>query len=201
MASDNQEKPSAQTGQGAFVVVGQFAGPHGVRGEFKLRSFTEDPQSIGAYGPLRADDGRTLTPTLIREVKPGLFVARADQIATREDCDAWSAARLSVPRDALPPPDEDEFYLSDLVGLRAITTKGEPAGRVKAVVNHGAGDLIELSEVPGRNGIIVIGFTRDDVPALDPGAGTITVVLPDADDPAPDDGQDDAQDDPANLTA
>lgn len=182
---DKKQGGSVQAGQGPFVVIGQFAGPHGVRGEFKLRSFTEEPSDIGIYGAMRTEDGRMLTPTLIREVKPGLFVARAPEIKTREDCDDYSAATLSVPRDALPPPDEDEFYLSDLVGLRAVTPDGAPAGQVKAVVNHGAGDLIELSEIPGRNGILVIGFTREDVPAVDVAGGTVTVVLPGGDDEAP----------------
>ena len=168
-----------------LVVVGQFAGAHGVKAEFKLRSFTEEPSDVAAYGPLRTDDGRTLTATLIREAKPGLFVARAPEIRTREDCDAYAGALLSVPRNALPAPDEDEFYLSDLVGLAAFTQDGAPAGRVKAVVNHGAGDLIELSGVPGRNGVLVLGFTRDDVPAVDIAGGTVTVVLPDEDDAPP----------------
>lgn len=167
------------------VVVAQFAGAHGVRGEFKLRSFTEAPDAVAGYGPLRTEDGRTLTVKLVREAKPGLFVARAPEIGTREDCDAFSGATLSVPRDALPPPDEDEFYLSDLVGLAARTPDGEAAGTVKAVVNHGAGDLLELSGVPGRAGIVVIAFTREDVPAVDVPGGHVTVELPVEDDQVP----------------
>ena len=168
-----------------LVVVAQFAGAHGVRGEFKLRSFTEEPGAVAGYGPLRTADGRTLTAKLVREAKPGLFVARAPEIQTREDCDAFAGALLSVPRSALPPPEEDEFYLEDLVGLAARTPDGAPAGMVKAVVNHGAGDLLELSGVPGRSGIFVIPFTREDVPSVDVTGGTVTVVLPVEDDEAP----------------
>ena len=168
-----------------LVVVAQFAGAHGVRGEFKLRSFTEDPADVASYGSLRTEDGRTLTVRLLREAKPGLFVARAPEIAAREDCDAYAGALLSIPRAALPPPDEDEFYLSDLVGLRAVTPEGAPAGTVKAVVNHGAGDLIELSGVPDRRGVIVAAFTREVVPRVDVPGGTITVVLPEEDDEPP----------------
>ena len=160
-------------------MVAQFAGAHGVRGEFKLRSFTEDPADAVAYGPLRTEDGRALTVRLVREAGPGLFVARAPEIAAREDCDAYAGAKLCVPRAALPAPEEDEFYLADLVGLEACTPDGAPAGRVKAVVNHGAGDLVELSGVPGRKGVVVIGFTRDEVPEVDVAGGTLTVVLPD----------------------
>ena len=168
-----------------LVVVAQFAGAHGVRGEFKLRSFTEVPSDVAAYGPLRTEDGRTLTARLVREAKPDLFVARAPEIRTREDCDAYAGATLSVPRSALPPPEEDEFYLEDLVGLAARTPGGASAGTVKAVVNHGAGDLLELSGVPGRSGIMVIPFTREDVPAVDVEGGAVTVVLPPEDDETP----------------
>ena len=181
-AKTDRTAPSAK---GPFVVVAQFAGAHGVRGEFKLRSFTEDPGAVAGYGPLRTADGRTLTAKLIREAKPSLFVARAPEIRTREDCDAFAGQTLSVPRGALPPPEEDEFYLEDLVGLTVRTVDGAPAGTVKAVVNYGAGDLIELSGVPGRNGIVVIGFTREDVPAVDVAGGTLTVVLPEEDDASP----------------
>ena len=176
---------TAPPGEGPFVVVAQFAGAHGVRGEFKLRSFTEEPGAVAGYGPLRTEDGRTLTATLVREAKPGLFVARALEIKTREDCDAFAGALLSVPRDALPPPEEDEFYLEDLVGLAARTPEGDAAGTVKAVVNHGAGDLLELSGVPGRSGILVVPFTREDVPAVDVEGGSVTVVLPPEDDETP----------------
>ena len=183
--TDDKTGGSGQAGRGPFVVVGQFAGAHGVKAEFKLRSFTEEPRDVAAYGPLRAEDGRTLTATLVRETKPGLFVARAPEIRTREDCDAWAGEKLSVPRSALPPPDEDEFYLEDLVGLDASTPTGDPAGRVKAVVNHGAGDLIELTGVPGRAGVLIVPFTREDVPGVNLAGGTLTVVLPEEDDGPP----------------
>ena len=166
-------------------MVARFAGPHGVRGEFKLRSFTDAPADAVAYGPLRTRDGRVLTPTLVRKAKPGLLVVRAPEVGTREDCAAFTGAELCVPRAALPPAGEDEFYLEDLVGLRARTAEGVPAGRIKAVVNHGAGDVIELAEVPDRNGLVLIPFAREDVPTVDLEAGEVVVVLPEEADDAP----------------
>jgi 16S rRNA processing protein RimM len=177
-----------QASEDAFVVLGQFAGAHGVRGEFKLRSFTADPAGVAAYGPLRTEDGRTLTVRLKGEPKPGLFVAMAREIGTREDCDAYAGVLLGVPRSCLPPPEEDEFYLADLVGLAARTPEGEPAGRVRAVFDHGAGDVVELEGVPDRKGVVVLPFTRDDVPEVDVPGGTLTVVLPgenEAEEPPP----------------
>ena len=166
------------------VVVGQFAGPHGVRGQFKIRSFTDDPADVAAYGPLTTPDGRTLTVTLLREQKPGLFLATAPEIDSPEACEPFKGAKLSVPREALPAPEEDEFYLEDLVGLTAVTPDGDPAGRVKAVVNYGSDDIVELSGVPDR-GTVLVPFTKEDVPSVDLEGGTLTVVIPEESEDAP----------------
>ena len=176
---------SARADPGARVIIAQFAGPHGVRGQFKIRSFTDEPADVAAYGPLQTPDGRTLTLRLVREQKPGLFVAEAPEIGSPEACEAFKGAKLSVPRAALPETDEDEFYLDDLVGLTAVTPEGASAGRVKAVVNYGASDLVELSGVPER-GTVLVPFTRDAVPRVDLPGGTLTVVLPEDEDDEPD---------------
>ncbi|WP_370336174.1 ribosome maturation factor RimM [Parvularcula marina] len=170
-----------------MVVVGQFAGTHGVRGGFKLRSFTEQPADIAAYGPVATEDGRKLTIKLVRELKPGLFLCSAPEITSPEEGDAYKGALLHVARELLPPPDEDEFYLDDLVGMTAVTPKGAPAGQVKAVVNYGAGDLVELSQVPGRKGAVLLPFTKEAVPEIDLAAGQLTVILPEEDDEMPPD--------------
>lgn len=164
------------------VVVGQFSGPHGVRGQFKVRSFTEIPADVAGYGSVTTPDGRKLTLKLMGEPKPGLFIATAPEIKTREDCDLYKGAVLQVPRSALPAADDDEFYHSDLVGLSAITTDGAPAGKIKAVVNFGAGDILEIIGVPDHKGAVLIPFTLADVPSVDIAGKTVTVVLP-IDDP------------------
>ena len=174
-----------------MVVVGQFAGSHGVRGAFKVRSFTEVPENIAAYGPVTTEAGRRLTLSLGRELKPGLSLATAPEITTPEACEDYKGALLQVPRDLLPPPDEDEFYFDDLIGLVAETAEGDPAGKVKAVVNYGAGDLVELAWIPGRKGVTLIPFTKKDVPAIDLAGGRLTVVLPEEDsDDVPPEGDD-----------
>ncbi|WOI53287.1 ribosome maturation factor RimM [Parvularcula sp. LCG005] len=168
-----------------LIVVGQFAGPHGVRGDFKIRSFTADPAAIGDYGPLTDAQGRTLTVRVGQEVKPGLFIVRAPEIRTREDCDAYSGTLLHVRRSVLPPADEDEFYLTDLEGLAAFTESGDSAGKVRAAVNYGAGDILELVDVPDRKGPVMVPFTREAVPHVDLAAGRVTVILPDDNDDQP----------------
>ncbi len=162
-----------------MVVVGQFAGPHGVRGEFKVRSYTDNPADVAAYGPVFAPSGAKLTLTLGQEVKPGVFLARAAEIKSREDCDAFRGALLSVPRSALPPATEDdEFYIEDLVGLSAVTVDGAPAGKVHAVVNYGAGDVVELRGVPEVTTPVLIPFTKEDVPEINLAGKVVTVQLP-----------------------
>ncbi|MEM6745788.1 MAG: ribosome maturation factor RimM [Pseudomonadota bacterium] len=158
-----------------MVVVAQFAGSHGVRGAFKLRSFTDDPEAVFSYGCLATKDGKPLTPKRLREVKPSVFLVEAVEISSPEDCDAYKGALLSVPRTALPQPDdEDDFYIEDLIGLRAVSTAGEAVGRVKAVPNYGAGDLIELQTDEGP---LILPFTKASVPEIDLGAGRVTVEL------------------------
>ena len=161
-----------------MICIGTFAGAHGVRGEAKLRAFTAEATDATGYGPVETEDGRRFTLKLVREAKPGLLIVRSPEIATREDAQALGGTKLYVPRDCLPAPDEDEFYYEDLVGLAAVTVAGTPFGKVKAVVNYGAGDLLEIMNVPGEKTAQLIPFTRQAVPAIDFAAGEITVDPP-----------------------
>lgn len=162
-----------------MVVVGQFSGPHGVQGDFKLRSFTAEPTSIFSFSPLLTKDRRVLTVESGRALKPGLFVTRAQEVKTREACEAYKGELLYIERNALPKPDDaDEFYYNDLVGLKALTQDGADAGSVKAVVNYGAGDILELIGVPGRSGVVLVPFTKDAVPEINVAGGEVIVVLP-----------------------
>ncbi|MEO1042731.1 MAG: ribosome maturation factor RimM [Pseudomonadota bacterium] len=164
-----------------MVVVAQFAGSHGVRGAFKLRSFTDDPEALFSYGALTAPGGRNVTPKRVRVVKPAVFLVEADEISSPEDCEVFKGALLSVPRTALPAPeDDDDFYVEDLVGLRVISTKGDEIGSVKAVPNYGAGDLIEIKTADGP---LILPFTKASVPDIDLVTGMVTVELLEDEDP------------------
>ncbi|MEM1410196.1 MAG: ribosome maturation factor RimM [Pseudomonadota bacterium] len=145
------------------IVVAQFAGPHGLRGEFKLRSFTEDPRSVFRYGSLSAPSGDGLTPRFVRQQKPGLFVCTAPEIETPEDCTRFKGARLHVQREGFDDlAGEDDFYIADLIGLDVRDPSGAAIGRVRAVQNYGAGDIIEVEGTP--TGLVLVPFTRDAVP-------------------------------------
>jgi len=159
------------------VCIGAFSGAHGVKGEALIKTFTEAPENIAAYGPVETEDGaRSFTLKFIRLAKAGVAVVAAPEIKSREDALALKGKRLYVERDRLPPPDEDEYYLEDLVGLTAADETGAPIGKVAAVYNFGAGDVLELKDIPGLNGVRLVPFTKAAVPAVDIAGGRITVL-------------------------
>jgi 16S rRNA processing protein RimM len=152
------------------ILVGEIGRPHGVRGLVKLRSFTADPAAIASYGPLTNEDGtRRIALTVLAE---GL--ARIEGIADRDAAARLTGTRLYVERDRLPPPEDEEFYLADLIGLRAETPAGEALGSIRAVEEHGAGAFLVLDGPPER----LVPFTRACVPVVDLTAQHVVVVLP-----------------------
>lgn len=164
-------------GTAVRVCVGAFAGAHGVRGQVKLKSFTEDPAAIGTYRPLTDETGeRVFQLQLVGIAKDG-FLARVDGIHDRNAAEALQGTRIYAPRDALPPPDPDEFYHADLLGMAVEQLDGTPYGTVRAVHNFGAGDVLEIERNQGAS--IMLPFTQAVVPTLD-FAGRRVVVNPPA---------------------
>jgi len=160
---------------GARILVGEIGRPHGVRGLVKLRSFTADPAAIAEYGPLTDEAGvRRFGITLLAE---GL--ARVEGVADRDAAARLTGTRLYAERDRLPPPDEEEYYLADLIGLRAETEAGEGLGVVRAVEDHGAGAFLVLEGPPGDATERLVPFTRAAVPVVDLAGGRVVVSPPD----------------------
>jgi 16S rRNA processing protein RimM len=160
------------------VCVGAIAGAFGVQGEVRLKSFCAEPADIAAYGPLSTEDGsRSFTVTLTRPVSAGL-AARLSGVPTREAAEALRGTRLYAPRAALPSLPDDEFYHADLLGLEARDTGGKVLGKIAAVLNHGAGDLLELRG-PGLKGSVLVPFTRAVVPTVDLATGRVIIDPPD----------------------
>lgn len=159
------------------VCVGAIAGAFGVKGEVRLKSFCSQPRDIASYGPLTTEDGRrSFDITLTRPVAGGLG-ARLSGVATREDAEALKGVTLWAPREALPALPDDEFYHADLIGLEVFDTGGAPLGRVRAIYDHGAGDILE---VVGRD-LLLLPFTRAVVPTVDLAAGRIIADPPGTD--------------------
>ena len=159
------------------ICVGAFAGSFGVSGEVRLKSFCAEPEAIATYGTLFSADGsQHFTITLTRPVAGGLG-ARVPGIQTKEQADALKGVSLFADRSRLPNLPDDEFYHSDLIGLEARDTGGVLLGRVTAVHNHGAGDMLEISG-EGRRQPLLLPFTLAAVPTVDLTAGRIVVDPP-----------------------
>ena len=160
-----------------LICVGAIAGAFGVSGEVRLKSFCSEPTDIANYGPLVTEDGsRQFHVTLTRPVAGGLG-ARIQGVSTKEQADDLRGTSLFVHRDRLPSLPDDEFYHADLIGLSAYDTGGELIGKVTAIYNHGAGDIVEISPT-GHKSALLLPFTLAIVPNVDLTAGRIVVDLP-----------------------
>ncbi len=160
------------------VCVGAIAGSFGVKGEVRLKSFCAEPDAIQTYGPLQSEDGaKTWDVRITRSVKNG-FAARLSGVSTKDAADNLKGTRLFAPRDMLPELPDDEFYHADLIGLTVLDTGGTELGRVKAVLNHGASDLLEVAG-KGLKQPVLLPFTQAAVPTVDVPAGRIIADPPD----------------------
>ena len=149
------------------ICVAQIGAAHGIRGEVRLRSFTEDPAAVTDYGPLESEDGaRRFTIEALRPAKDH-FVVRLAGVGDRAAAEKLTNLKLYVSRDRLPRIDEtDTYYHADLIGLAAVTADGAALGTVTAVHNFGAGDLIEIKPHGGSEPLMV-PFTEAAVPEID----------------------------------
>ena len=155
-------------------------GAQGLKGEVKAKIFTAAPDALPRYGKLHAKDGRTFTITVFRPSKQGEAVIAFAEVKDRNTPEALKGTELFVSRDALPEPDEDEFYHADLVGLEARDSEGRVIGKVVAVHNFGASDVIELARDDGDS--VHLAFTRETVPVIEIAEGYIVVAVPEDDD-------------------
>jgi 16S rRNA processing protein RimM len=160
------------------IRVARIGAAHGIRGEVKLWSFTEEPLAVTNYGLLETEDGaRRFEIEAARPAKDHL-VARLKGIADRNAAEALRNTDLFVPRDRLPLIEEDDtFYHADLIGLAAVAQDGAPLGTITAIHNFGAGDLIEIAPAAGGEPLL-LPFTEATVPEIDIKARRIVVVPP-----------------------
>ncbi|MBR1162433.1 ribosome maturation factor RimM [Bradyrhizobium elkanii] len=173
----------------APVCVARIGAAHGVRGAVRLWTFTEDPLAVKDYGPLMTKDGaRQFEVTHVREAKDHLVVTLKG-VASRDDAERLNGLELYVPRDRLPDTDDGEYYHTDLIGLAAVTTTDQPLGKVIAIHNFGAGDIIEIA--PPQGATMLLPFTNAVVPTVDLDGGRVVIDLPkeidgeiDGDDPS-----------------
>ena len=161
-----------------FICLGVVTGAAGIKGEVKLKSFTQEPLGIGDYGPLFDKTGaKTFKIKSLRETKKAI-IAKFAGINDRNGAEALIHQELYVPRTALPEAEDDEWYYSDLVGLEAHTPEGDVIGLVEAVHNFGAGDLLEI-KLARTQQTEMIAFTNETVPKVDIAAKHVVIVWPD----------------------
>ena len=158
------------------ILLGVVTAAHGIKGEVKVKTFTQSPEGLGAYGPVILEDGRRFEITALRSSKPDEAVVRFSGIADRNTAESLKGQRLYVPRAALPSTEPGEFYYADLVGLRAEDRSGKFLGTVCRVHNFGAGDVIEIELSRGTTEFLA--FSDANVPAVDIAAGRIVINLP-----------------------
>jgi 16S rRNA processing protein RimM len=184
------------------ICVAKIGAAHGVRGEVRLWTFTEDPLAVTHYGPLSTKDGaRQFEVMKAREARDHL-VATFKGVNDRTAAEKLNGIELYIARDQLPATDDDEYYHSDLIGLAAETTAGEPLGRVIAMHNFGAGDIIEIA--PPAGSTLLLPFSNAVVPTVDIKGGRVVIELPaeiEGDERDDDDGNDDEGDESRAASA
>lgn len=160
------------------VIVGAIGGSFGVQGEVRLKSYCAEPQAIADYLPLHTEDGRSFHQVVLTGQLKNGFTARLDTVVTKEDADALRNVSLYAERRLMPSLPDDEYYYADLIGLTVLDTGGTTLGTVKSVMDHGAGDLLEVI-VPGQSDTILLPFTKAVVPTVDMAAKRIIADPPD----------------------
>jgi len=170
-----------------LVLLGAIASVHGVRGLVKLKAFTEREEDLVAYGPLTDAKGERRFSIELKGRAGGLLLAAIAGVTTRDAAERLRGTELYVARDALPPPEDESFYWTDLEGLAAVTEDGTAVGRVEHVLDYGAGPVLQLRRADGSE--LLLPFTDACVPAVDVAGGTITVAVPEETAPLPSAGE------------
>ena len=161
------------------VLLAVVIGAQGLQGAVKAKIFTATPDALTRYGALHDGAGRAFEITAFRPGKPGEAVMSFAGVADREAAQALKGTELFIARAALPPPGQDEFYHADLIGLEAQDVEGRVLGKVAAIHNYGAGDVIEIVRPDGDS--VLLAFTADNVPTIDIANGRIVVAVPEDD--------------------
>ncbi len=158
------------------VCVGVITGAHGVRGAVRLKSFTAEPQDVAGYGPLEDEKGKRRFALRLVGSGKGVLIAAISGIEDRDRAEALRGLRLYLPRSALPPTDDDEYYHADLIGLAAVLADGTPIGTVRAVHDFGAGDTLEIERSKGHPAMVP--FTKAIVPVVALDTGRLVIDPP-----------------------
>lgn len=160
-----------------WIELAVITQPHGVKGQVKVKSFSDPEDGFARYSNLTDDKGNAITLRIVGTAQGQLIVA-IDGIPDRTAAELWRGRKLGVPKQALKEVDNAaRFYISDLEGMAVVSPEGAPMGHVSGVANYGAGDLLEITDLNGRNEFY--SFTDANFPAIDYVARRITFTPPD----------------------
>jgi 16S rRNA processing protein RimM len=163
-----------------LILLGVIGRPHGVRGLVRVSSHTADPAALTGYGPLSGPNGRRFTLCWVGDGIAEIFEivdGAAVRITDRTAAERLTNTKLFIERHRLPPPEDDEYYLADLIGLIAFDAGGDALGTVSAVHDFGAGTSLEITR--DHAGPLLVPFTEAFVPGVDIAGGRLTVTPPD----------------------
>jgi len=158
------------------VLLAAVVGAHGLKGEVRVKTFTETPDALARYRRLHARDGRVFTPTKAVRVNEHEANVTFAEVLDRTTAESLKGLELFVPRDALPKPAREEYYHADLIGLTAMDEESRVIGKVLAIHNFGAGDVIEIERSPDDT--VMLPFARDFVPVVDVAGGRVVIAVP-----------------------
>ena len=158
------------------VLLAVVIGAQGLRGDVRVKAFTQPPDAIARYRNLHDRQGRHFTVTGARATKAGEAVLSIAELTDRGTAESLQGVELFVSRTALPATAKDEYYHADLIGLRAEDSEGRGLGTVQAIHNYGAGDVIEIARADGDS--VLLPFTRETVPVVEIDKSRIVVAVP-----------------------
>lgn len=154
-----------------------IAGAHGIRGQVRLRSFTDNPESIFDYQPLKDEAGERVFKLKPAGINKDLFIAVIDGVKDRTQAEALRGTKLFFERQKLPKAKKGEYYEADLIGLAVQDDHGKTYGKILAVHNYGAGPFLEIGST--KKDSFMLPFTNTCVPVVDMAAGAVAINLPD----------------------
>jgi 16S rRNA processing protein RimM len=160
-----------------LILLAHVAGAHGIRGELLLKTYTDAPEDVAAYGPLSDQTGTKQFALRVVRVTPKGVIARIKGVEDRNAAEALKSTALYVDRAKLPAPDEDEFYHTDLIGLTAVDAAGTVIGAIDRVLDFGAGTILEI-KLAGQVKTELVPFTKACAPTVDLAARRVTIIMP-----------------------
>lgn len=165
-----------QDAKDGLIRVGVIGAARGLKGEVRVKSFTADPRALGDYGPLTDETGAKAFEVKVLGLQKGQVLVRIKGVNDRNAADALKGQALFIERDRLPETEEDEYYFSDLLSLKAERPDGSPFGEVVAADDFGGGPFLEVAS-PGH-GRVLVPFTKACVPVVDIAGGRVVIDPP-----------------------